>query len=106
MRIVAKTANGFLVEMDVTEIANVAGFRWEHSAPWWEKNSRLNGPPIGGVIKVSEVFGRLEDLRKAEEKVVGSIAALRGLADLLERALPTSFVPPAPEPAPPAEPQW
>jgi hypothetical protein len=98
MKVIAHTHGGYIVEMSGTELANAAGHSYEYKTPWFHRSDRM--APIGGEFSVSPVFLFLDQLRNAEDQTRTCASTMRALAELLERTLPTAYLPPAPDEAP------
>lgn len=97
MKIIAKTAKGYLVEASQAELTHVAGYFHATEVPGWQREgySSYNGSfPIGTEIKPSASYDYLKKLREAEADVKKSEGMLRALADMLHQALPETIVPP------------
>lgn len=102
MKVIARTGSGYLVETTADELAQAAGYRAAFYA-----DGRLPGfnldhyqlLPIGTVVLPAKAQAYLEALRNQEKKCKDSAAFLRGMADMLDAAMPTTIVPPdEPEP--------
>lgn len=102
MKVIGKTASGYLVEATESELNRLAGCRYGQNVPWAKAGSRPNGVPIGTEFDVSSRFDAMHNLTQAEGQVRQGAAALRALADLAEKSLPSAIVPP-PAPAPESE---
>lgn len=102
MKVIAKTNTGYLVEATADELAQAAGYRHfaaaVHRAPGFIYNDyHVSQIPIGTVVHVDKAQSYLEALHSQEKKCRDSAAFLRGMADMLDAALPTTIIPP-PEP--------
>lgn len=101
MKVIARTANGYLVEATADELANAAGYNSAYGAPGAIRRdgqySYEYAFPIGTEIKPAATHVYLQKLREHEEKCKSSAAFLRGMADMLDAAMPTTIVPPEPE---------
>ena len=76
MKIVAKTATGYLVEASLFELVNVSGESWVAKAGFVKQQASRSSHgfdadiPIGTVIEVSPRFKRLEELEAARDRVL------------------------------------
>lgn len=107
MKIIGKTDTGYLVEASLAELVQVSGESWVNKAGFVQQTQSSSGYgrdahiPLGTIIEVSPRFKRLEELEAARDRVLGSISSLRGLADLLDKAIPPGLAIPAkPKPEP------
>ena len=99
MKVIAKTDSGYLVEATGEELARAAGYRWLNSDVPGAKIERGSYSekwvlPIDTKIDVSAAHDYLRNLRDSEDKCKSSAAFLRGMADMIDAALPTTIVPP------------
>lgn len=99
MRIIGSTENGYLVEANGEELACAAGFRWPHEVPGVkQRDGRYHREwyfPIGFIINPTEATKYMQSLRENEAKCRSSAALLRGMADMIDAALPTTAIAPA-----------
>lgn len=105
MKVIGKTASGYLVEATEEELAAVCGVdKWD--APWRVGNRHTDGLlKVGTDINVSARHARLVAIERAEKQVHEAADTLQSMAKLASRMIPSAIVPPPePEPAPPAEP--
>lgn len=99
MKVIAKTALGYLVEASETELNAIAGDRYGSKVPWRQPHDRNSGVPIGTELSPCARFDAVYAIEQAEDRVRQGAAALRALADLAEKSMPSAIVPPpAPEP--------
>lgn len=98
MKIIGKTANGYLVETTEAELAKACGFGWPsdkawiaHTLPAREQYGTLK---IGSVIDLIPSFDYLNQLRSKEITVRTGAKVMRELADMMEIGVPTAIVPP------------
>lgn len=101
MKVIGKTEAGYLVEASLGELVNVAGESYLNMVEFTQESPDGYGRkwviPIGSTVNVTERFRALDAMEKARDQVIGSAAALRGLAELLEKSIPEGLtVPPAP----------
>lgn len=97
MKIIGRTAHGYIVEASDIELANAAGYDACPQAPGWmpDPGSHWRGVfKIGTEFKPRETHTYLGKLRENEDKVRQSETLLRALADMLHTALPTTIIPP------------
>lgn len=97
MKIIGRTARGYIVEATMEELADSAGYADVTAMPGWtpEPGYRFRGDfSIGTEIKPTEAHKYLQKLRDSEDKVRKSETLLRALADMLHTALPTTVIPP------------
>lgn len=100
MKIIGRTASGYIVEASDIELANAAGYASYAQTPGWvpEPGSHWRGAfKIGTEFKPIDTHKYLNNLRDNEDKVRQSETLLRALADMLHTALPTTIIPPTPE---------
>lgn len=104
MKVIGKTDTGYLVEANLAELVHLSGESWVQKAGFVKQQAARSGYgydadiPIGTVIEVSPRFKRLEELEAARDRVLSSVSSLRGLADLLDKAIPPGLdIPAAPE---------
>lgn len=97
MKIIGRTAYGYLIDATAHDIAGAAGFTSPSECPGWKPDSphrRWDGSfPVGVEIKPSEGLAYLNKLRAAEEAVKKAETLLRALADMLHSALPSTIIP-------------
>lgn len=99
MKIIGQTAGGYLVEVSADEIAKAAGYRSDYDADFVTAAGRrsIHDPiRIGTKIDVRAAFDLHSRITHAEEQAKSSAGFLRGLADILENAMPSVVIPPAP----------
>jgi hypothetical protein len=99
MRVIAKTDNGYLVEATGDELAHAAGYRLVNSNIPGARVERGSYSdewvlPINTKVDVTAAHNYLHELRQQEDKVKSSAAFLRGMADMMDAALPTTIIPP------------
>lgn len=100
MKVIAKTDAGYLVEATLGELVQVAGSDRVDKVDFVKETSGSNGYgrgwsiPIGSTVNVSERFRVLDAMEKSRERVLGSAAALRGMAELIEKSIPEGLTPP------------
>lgn len=101
MKIIGKTAGGYLIEASASEIAHVAGV----AAPAQVEGAKqTNGSygyewiyPIGTEVAVSERFYLMRKLEEGRNSAIQSAASFRAFADLLEQSIPEGLkLPPPP----------
>lgn len=102
MKIIGKTAKGYLVEADPTELALCAGYSSFYAASvrgsgFTRDHNGRELVALGAQIKVDATFRYLEKLRENEAKCKSSAAFLRGMADMIDAAMPTTIIPPGEE---------
>ena len=112
MRIIGRTGALYLVTISGDEIARVAGFHSVFNGDFQQAMAAigaLRGGELaeGAEIPVSDLWQRLSDLRRHEQDVKKAAASLRGLADLMDGALPQVVAPaPAGSSSSPAGTTW
>lgn len=99
MKIIAKTANGYIVEATADELAHAAGYYSAYSWAREEKRPESEGLRIGTVVDTSMTHRWMMRLREQEKGVRGAAAFMRQLADHVEAGLPSTIVPPPEEEA-------
>lgn len=111
MKIIGKTADGYLLEATEDDIALAAGFTGKHDANWklakdkaGHSYSRMEGLPVGAVVPVRELHSIIGQIRWKEDEAKKGAAALRAIATILEGAMPSVIFPAPPAPAPEGEP--
>lgn len=104
MKVIAKTDTGYLVEARLDELVNVAGSDRLDKVDFVKERTGAGGYgrdwhiPIGSTVNVSERFKVLDAMEKGRDRVLGSAAALRGMAELVEKSIPEGLtLPPAPK---------
>lgn len=104
MKVIAKTDAGYLVEATLGELVNVAGSERLDQVGFVKERTGSTGYgrdwhiPIGSTVNVSERFKVLDAMEKSRDRVLGSVAALRGMAELIEKSIPEGLtLPPAPK---------
>lgn len=104
MKVIAKTGSGYLVEATMGELVNIAGSSSLAGHDFVKETTGSSGYgrdfqlPIGSTINVSERFKVLDAIEKARDRAVSSAAALKGLAELIEKSIPEGLtLPPAPK---------
>ena len=104
MKVIAKTDAGYLVEATLGELVNVAGSERLDQVGFVKERAGSTGYgrdwhiPIGSTVNVSERFKVLDAMEKGRDRVLGSAAALRGMAELVEKSIPEGLtLPPAPK---------
>lgn len=107
MKVIAKTDGGYLVEATLGELVQVAGESYVNKADFTTEVPSGYGKkwtiPIGSTVNVSERFQILDALEKSRDRVLGSAAALRGMAELIDKSIPEGLtLPPAPKEEPAA----
>lgn len=110
MKIVAHVNGRYLVEVTGSEIAQAMGFSNDWSSDFKEATRAIthSGGNSGGMMKigseldVSAQHAALRAVMAKEEDVRKASATLTALAGLLDKGLPSAFIPPEP-PAEPAE---
>jgi len=86
MKIIAKTATGYLVEAKAHELLAAAG----HD-PWDDR--ALAGDPIGRTFEVAKTHDYLKTLRGKEETLRAAAEQFRAMATFMEQSLPTTIIP-------------
>lgn len=87
MKVIGKTATGYLVEMSATEIANAAGYPSKHDQQfqkhtgWHEVNNRSL---VGLEIPVTQNFARLARLARRDQEFDALCNTLRSTAAAIE----------------------
>lgn len=100
MKVIAKTDGGYLVEAELGELVQVAGEAYLNKVDFTKEVPDGYGRkwtiPIGSTVNVSKRFKVLEAMERARDQAVSSAAALRGLAELIEKSIPEGLtLPPA-----------
>jgi hypothetical protein len=101
MKIIGKTAAGYLVEITEREIAMSLGFDWEsdkefrvHTEGARDQYGNREGLKIGAEIQMRQSHEYLQHLRNKETTVKTAAKILRELAEMMEAGVPTAIVPP------------
>ncbi len=94
MKVIGRTASGFIVEASEEELALAAGYGGQYDEAWRKL--------LGGSANADEIASLLRGIRHDESKAKHGADALRLLANAIERSLPTVLFPEPPAP-PPAE---
>jgi len=104
MKVIAKTDAGYLVEATLGELAQVAGSPRIDKVDFVKETVASSGYgrdwtiPIGSTVNVSERFKTLQAMEESRDRVLGSAAALRGMAELIDKSIPEGLtLPPAPK---------
>lgn len=109
MKIVAHVSGRYLVEMDEEEIAVAMGYSSTYGEYRTHTKGLRSGPGhgdpirIGAVILPVSVHAALRDVLSKEDKIKEAAATLRALAGLMDRGLPSAFIPPPETEAPAAQ---
>jgi len=85
MKIIGTTYNGCLAEVSADELTILIGYSVRHIE-------------IGTVFNILPAIAYLRKLHDQEKKCRDSAAFLRGMADMLDAALPTTIIPPEAQP--------
>lgn len=101
MKIIGKSATDYLVEASEYELMLAAGFNSVHNDGWkkllagtgWDAKYL----PIGTVINVTAAYNFHRRIADHQDKARSSAAFLRGLADMLDGAMPDVIIPPTTE---------
>lgn len=80
MKIIGKTADGFIIEAEKDEVANLLGTYYF--------SSEMPHLDIGTKIKVSKMYDQLRALKCHPAEIAGMQAKLRAAADLLNAVNP------------------
>lgn len=111
MKIIGRQGGKYILTATDTEIAHACGYKAANEMPSWE--FQRGGRPWEGTLSDSFMYmpsaaqNYLAELREHEEKTRSSAAFLRGMADMIDGALPTTVIPPVVKSteAAPAEPE-
>lgn len=82
MKIIARTASGFLLEATAEEIARVAGVSYGHEL------KELRTDTIGATIHVGPRWSRMDGIEASSEKLFSIARTLRAIAELLDQQAP------------------
>jgi len=102
MKVIAQTDGGYLVEATLGELVHVAGESYINKVDFTKEVPAGYGKkwtiPIGSTVNVSERFKILQAMEESRDRVMGSAAALRGMAELIDKSIPEGLtLPPAPK---------
>lgn len=96
MKVIGKSEAGYLLAATEAELNRLAGCPYGHNTPWGKANPQGRGVPMGTEFAITERFDRIAAIEAAEAKVREGAAALRALAGLAEKTLPTAVSLPTP----------
>lgn len=98
MKIIGQTKDGFLLEANAREIANLIGYHNDYYLPHRGGCDKLK---IGDQVNVAAMFGHLASLQSAGSEIAAVVAKLRTAADLIETLPdPVTEVKVQPDPTP------
>lgn len=92
MKIIGKTDNGYLVEATETELAIAAGFNSSYDGSWPFRENR--SIPSGTKIDVTAARDWHSRIRNDSHGAKKCVDLLRGLAEMIDGALPDVVIAP------------
>ena len=92
MKIIAKTADKFIVEMTADEIAKSAGYRSTYDDAWEKANHNSRAPLIGTEIDVNAAYTFHSQIATHQHKAKEAAGALKALSTMLENGIPDAII--------------
>lgn len=94
MKIIGTTVGGFLVQMTEDEIAMAAGFSSSYDNAWRLTKRTVHAPPdVGLELNVRAAYDFHSRVLSHEREARSCASMMRGLAEMLENAVPSVVIP-------------
>ena len=94
MKIIGSTVGGFIVQMTEDEIAKAAGYSSTYDNEWRKAKRSDHAPPdVGLELNVRAAYDFHSRVLSHEREARSCASMMRGLAEMLENAVPSVVIP-------------